>query len=158
MPIPARKNGTKQGKNPMDNNPFTSLNPWYEGGLRFKCTSCGQCCTGAPGYVWLEETDIDRLREHLKLSRKDFLRKYCRYVSGRYSLRETKPDYDCIFLEESKCSVYHARPAQCKKFPWWIQNLKSQKDWDAAARSCEGINAKDAPLYTKDEITTLLEE
>ena len=26
---------------------------WYRDGLRFECTRCGACCTGAPGYVWV---------------------------------------------------------------------------------------------------------
>ena len=27
---------------------------WYaEEGLAFECTGCGDCCTGAPGYVWV---------------------------------------------------------------------------------------------------------
>ena len=31
------------------------MNPdtWYHLGLRFQCTGCGDCCTGAPGYVWI---------------------------------------------------------------------------------------------------------
>ena len=32
--------------------------PWYAEGLRFKCTECGQCCTGAPGYVWVNEEEV----------------------------------------------------------------------------------------------------
>ena len=28
--------------------------PWYRDGLRFACTRCGACCTGAPGYVWVD--------------------------------------------------------------------------------------------------------
>ena len=28
--------------------------PWYRDGLRFECTRCGHCCTGAPGYVWVD--------------------------------------------------------------------------------------------------------
>ena len=28
--------------------------PWYRDGLRFTCTRCGNCCTGAPGYVWVD--------------------------------------------------------------------------------------------------------
>ena len=27
-------------------------------GLRFECTQCGDCCTGAPGYVWVNKAEI----------------------------------------------------------------------------------------------------
>ena len=37
--------------------------PWYHEGLRFECTGCGDCCTGAPGYVWLTEEEIRALAE-----------------------------------------------------------------------------------------------
>ena len=131
---------------------------WYKKGLSFGCTSCGQCCTGAPGYVWLEDSDIQRLSNHLQLPTKEFLKRYTRLVRGRYSLTEKKPNYDCVFLKEMKCSVYDGRPSQCRKFPWWPQNLTSQKAWDEAARHCEGINAPDSKLFSKEEIEKLLDD
>ena len=39
----------------------TAQQPWYAGGLRFTCTGCGDCCTGAPGYVWVNQQEIDAL-------------------------------------------------------------------------------------------------
>ncbi len=131
---------------------------WYKDGLVFGCTSCGQCCTGAPGYVWLEQEDIQRLAKHLELSESDFLRRYTRFVRGRYSLTELKPHYDCVFLKEKKCTVYHARPSQCKKFPWWPQNLTSKKAWDEAALHCEGINANEGKRFTPEEIQKQLDD
>ena len=38
-----------------------STSPWYREGLRFTCTQCGDCCTGAPGYVWVNQEEIDQL-------------------------------------------------------------------------------------------------
>ena len=35
--------------------------PWYAEGLKFQCTGCGDCCTGAPGYVWVNQAEIDAL-------------------------------------------------------------------------------------------------
>jgi hypothetical protein len=35
--------------------------PWYKDGLRFTCTGCGDCCTGAPGYVWVNKEEIEAL-------------------------------------------------------------------------------------------------
>src|SRR5688572_15148747 len=42
--------------------------PWYADGLDFTCTQCGNCCGGAPGYVWLERDDIVRIAEFLKVT------------------------------------------------------------------------------------------
>lgn len=138
----------------MSKNPFQL---WYKEGLRFKCTGCGACCTGGPGYVWLEEADIEGLANRFNLNRETFLGRYTKFVSGRYSLLETSPDYDCIFLKERRCTVYEDRPRQCRKFPWWKENLKSREDWLEAAKSCEGINHPDAPLISADAITEELE-
>ena len=30
---------------------------WYEQGLRFGCTQCGNCCTGPEGAVWFTEEE-----------------------------------------------------------------------------------------------------
>ncbi len=124
---------------------------WYEKGLAFKCTGCGVCCSKEPGYVWLTEVDIEKFTTDLKLSRKDFLDKYTRLVYGRYSLIE-KPNYDCIFLKENRCSVYASRPKQCRQFPFWKDNISSKEAWEEAGLTCEGINHKDAPLLSPKEI------
>ncbi len=39
--------------------------PWYKDGLRFKCTQCGDCCTGAPGYVWVNQAEIEGIAAEL---------------------------------------------------------------------------------------------
>ncbi|MEI8366501.1 MAG: YkgJ family cysteine cluster protein [Parachlamydiaceae bacterium] len=125
--------------------------PWYAEGLRFKCTECGQCCTGAPGYVWVTKEEIVALATHLNLSLKEFSKKYLRHVYGRYSLLEKKDSHDCIFLKDKKCQVYMARPTQCRTFPWWPGHLSSPESWQEAASSCEGIRP-DAPIVPFDTI------
>lgn len=126
--------------------------PWYKKGLRFACTECGACCTGSPGYVWLEEADIEAICEHLKISRADFLKRYTRQVGFRFALKEDPKNYDCVFLKDDRCTIYSARPGQCKSFPWWIEHLSSLKAWKQAAKRCEGIDHPDGKLYTLREI------
>lgn len=119
--------------------------PWYKDGLRFKCTECGQCCTGSPGYVWVSEQEIIAMAQHLSLSVAEFSRLYLRRVDGRFSLREHPKTYDCLFLKDKKCQIYQVRPVQCRTFPWWPQNLKTEEEWREAAKGCEGIRF-DAPV------------
>jgi Fe-S-cluster containining protein len=124
---------------------------WYENGLKFKCTECGGCCGKEPGFVWLKEDDIEKMALHLNISKEYFLKTYTRFVSGRYSLIE-KPNYDCIFLANNRCSLYAARPKQCREFPFWQSNLSSKDAWQAASLDCEGINHKDAPTLNLKQI------
>lgn len=128
-------------------------NKWYQEGLAFKCTECGKCCTGSPGYVWVNMSEIEEMASFLNISIKDFKRLYVRRIGSRYSLIESKLTYDCVFLKDKTCRVYGARPTQCRTFPWWPQNLKSKESWEEVARGCEGINPK-APVVPFEEIET----
>lgn len=130
------------------NQPLHVLNeekPWYSNGLNFKCTECGKCCTGVPGYAWVTEKEIYAIAEYLKLSVDDFFSRFIRRVDGRFSLIEMPKNYDCVFLRDKKCAIYPVRPKQCRTFPWWPQTLESEEQWLEAAKYCEGINSE-APL------------
>jgi uncharacterized protein len=123
--------------------------PWYKEGLSFQCTECGKCCTGSPGYVWVTEKEIQEIADHLKLPVDKFSRRYLRQKEGRYALVELKrKNYDCIFLNDNKCSIYSVRPTQCRTYPWWQANLNSREAWESAAKTCEGIRdeASKVPL------------
>ncbi len=122
------------------------VKPWFDEGLRFKCTGCGKCCTGSPGYVYLSKPDLENLAAHFSLSEEEFLQKYTRYIDGQYALLDEPKTYDCIFLKEKRCTVYEARPVQCRTFPWWIHHLREPEDWKEAALRCEGIDHPDAPI------------
>lgn len=134
--------------------------PWYEKGLRFECTGCGQCCTGAPGYIWVNEQEIQQIAAFLNLTLEEFSRCYLRRVQGSFSLLELPKTYDCIFLKDKKCQIYQVRPTQCRTFPWWPQNLKSEKEWEEASRHCEGIHmeAPLVPLETIEQQCTIHEK
>lgn len=128
--------------------------PWYHGGLKFKCTECGKCCTGSPGYVWVTEEEMNSIAKLLNIPFDAFKKKYVRQSGNRYALVERKSinnEYDCIFLKDKKCTVYQARPRQCRTFPWWQQNLNSEESWRLAAEYCEGIS-EDAPIVPYEHI------
>lgn len=135
------------------NSKLNTVNEWYSQGLQFKCTECGQCCTGAPGYVWVSEEEILTIAKHLEISIEEFGRRYLRSVNGRYALLEDPNNYDCVFLKNKKCEIYQVRPSQCRTFPWWRQNLSSPEAWQEAASYCEGISpqAPRVPLSTIQE-------
>lgn len=113
--------------------------PWYQDGLRFKCTGCGDCCTGAPGYVWVNQAEIDALAARLQLSLPEFEAKFVRQIGIRRSLVEYK-NGDCVFFDSKtrKCQVYEDRPRQCRTWPFWKSNLRTPQAWEETCRVCPG--------------------
>lgn len=92
------------------------------------------------------------MAQYLNLSVADFGKKYLRKVGGRYSLLEDAKNFDCVFLKEKKCTIYPVRPTQCRTYPWWPCQLKSEKEWVEAADFCEGINHPDAETIPFEKI------
>ncbi len=137
------------------------VKPWFDEGLRFKCTGCGSCCTGSPGYVYLSQQDLQTLAAHFQLTEAQFAKQYTRLVDGQYALLDRPGSGDCLFLKDKKCQVYEARPVQCRTFPWWIHHLREPHDWKEAAERCEGINHPDAPvvpsLHIQEQCLTYLD-
>lgn len=125
---------------------------WIDKGLPFKCTGCGQCCTGAPGYVWVTEDEIVAMAEYVQLSLSDFTKRYVRKVGDRLALLERPRNYDCVFLKDKKCQIYPVRPQQCKTFPWWKENISSPEAWKQVGEYCEGVDHPEAPVIPVEEI------
>jgi hypothetical protein len=112
---------------------------WYGGGLRFRCTGCGNCCSGEPGYVWVNDEEVAALAAHQGMTVEAFEAEYVRRVGPRRSLFE-RFDGDCVFLEADtrRCRVYDARPTQCRTWPFWPQNVESEAAWEATCAVCPG--------------------
>jgi len=116
---------------------------WYQAGLTFECTQCGNCCSGDPGYVWATKAEVAKIAEFLGRTDGRLGKEHLRRVGLRYSLTE-KPDGDCIFLKreggKAMCSIYPVRPTQCRTWPFWNQNLTSLDAWNRAHQICPGMN------------------
>ena len=125
--------------------------PWYSTGLKFTCSQCGDCCTGAPGYVWVNNEEITALAQLVGMSLEQFEDQYVRRVGARKSLKEF-PGGDCVFFDSQsrKCNVYAARPRQCRTWPFWDSNLKTAEDWKHTCSVCPGSGQ--GKLYSLEEI------
>lgn len=149
--------------------------PWYADGLEFTCTKCGNCCTGGPGYVWISDEEINRLADYLQMPRREVVRRYCRRIGSRISLKERilgPQRHDCIFLKEIEstrydadagreihvvkriCEIYDVRPLQCRTWPFWPENLESREAWNVAARKCPGMS-RPGRQFTQAQIEAL---
>lgn len=125
--------------------------PWYRDGLRFQCTQCGDCCTGAPGYVWFNREEGTQMAALVGMDVDEFYQTYARKIGIRYSLREF-PNGDCVFFDGDtrRCSIYSARPRQCRTWPFWGSNLKTPADWQRTCQDCPGSGM--GKLYRLEQI------
>ena len=116
------------------------MQPWYHEGLRFHCTQCGNCCTGAPGFVWVNQDEIEQLAAAVgETDLAAFEERYVRKVGARKSLKEFE-NGDCVFFdgESRRCTVYGQRPRQCRTWPFWDSNLRTPDAWAQTCEVCPG--------------------
>ena len=135
-----------------DSKSADSEEPWYREGLQFTCSGCGDCCTGAPGWVWVNKEEIAAIAEQVgEEDIAQFEKMYVRSVGIRKSLKEF-PNGDCVFFDSEKrnCQVYEARPRQCRTWPFWDSNLKSEATWKETCQECPGSGK--GQLYSLGEI------
>lgn len=113
--------------------------PWYRDGLSFTCTRCGACCTGAPGYVWVNADEVEQIADYRGEMDEAVRLKFVRLVGTALSLTE-RPNGDCIFYDrEGKgCTIYPVRPRQCRTWPFWQSNLRAKDQWEETCKICPG--------------------
>ena len=125
--------------------------PWYEDGLRFTCTLCGDCCTGEPGHVWVDDDDLAAIAEHIGETVEQVEGLYTRMAQRGRTLRE-KANGDCIFYDRKRgCTIYPVRPPQCRTWPFWQSNIASPEAWAQTRRVCPGSGKGE--LIGAEEIT-----
>ena len=77
------------------------------------CCSCANCCkTILPS---LSKQDVKRLAKELKTSNSQLIKQYLKPSEEKDNFTfKTTP---CPFLAENKCTVYSARPEDCRSYP-----------------------------------------
>ncbi|MCL2347705.1 MAG: YkgJ family cysteine cluster protein [Planctomycetaceae bacterium] len=128
-----------------------SVLPWFQDGLRFTCKQCGRCCTGEPGYVWVDDNEITAMAKQCGLDRETFVSSFVRKAGKKKSLVEL-PNGDCIFFDREikGCKLYDSRPIQCRTWPFWDQNIDRLNSWKKTAKFCPGC--QQGELHPVDEI------
>ena len=125
---------------------------FFDQGIRFTCQNCGDCCCGAPGIIRVTLEDIMRIASYLNQSPQDILNNSVSPYKEVYTIRE-RQDGCCLYYE-SGCRIYPVRPIQCRTYPFWFNNLRSEKNWNRVCRACPGINF--GRLFSKEQILEIL--
>jgi Fe-S-cluster containining protein len=100
--------------------------------------------------VWVSREEIRQIAEFRHENVREFSSRFVRRVHDRYSLVE-KPGGDCIFWDkQAGCTVYPARPVQCRTWPFWPENVKSPDAWEHVCQVCPGSGH--GRVYSVEEI------
>ncbi len=139
--------------------------PWYAAGIQFECQGSGQCCVshGEYGFVYVTASDRKRMAVLRGISTSEFTRKFCLKDEGLFRLRDGESDdpaapsaKPCVFLKQKRCTVYAARPAQCRTWPFWPETM-SAKGWAKdVAQFCPGVGK--GRVWPKEEIEAIVKE
>jgi uncharacterized protein len=112
--------------------------PWYADGLRFRCTRCGHCCTGEPGFVWVGDSDLAAIAEFRGDPIDEVRGLFTKRLPRGLSLRE-KDNGDCVFYDRKEgCTIYPVRPPQCRTWPFWESNVATPETWQETCAICPG--------------------
>lgn len=128
-------------------------------GLRFECTQCGKCCTKRDeyAYVYLNRDEVAALARFLGLSAGEFRSRHTFRDEYGWTQLEFSGDR-CAFLEAESghCTVYVARPTQCRTFPFWRDQIEDGEWTEEVAAKCEGIGR--GRLYSEEEAEVRIAE
>ena len=127
---------------------------FFGSGICFECRNCGFCCTGSSGTIYVNQNEILEIAKFLDMDINKFKEEFLYPFRDSFSIKE-KDNYACIFYENG-CSIYSVRPNQCRTYPFWIKNMRSESNWENEKKQCPGIGK--GKLYSQKEILDILEE
>jgi Fe-S-cluster containining protein len=112
----------------------------------FTCQGCAKCCRGAFGdnTVTIFPDEIRRIMSATGLDWLDIVEPeedgdeddYGNRQAFEWALRK-KPDGDCKFLANGRCTIYESRPFICRTYPFY---LDEGRDYHG---ECDGLGCGD---------------
>lgn len=86
------------------------------------CLKCPSLCCRMAGYVEVTRADVRRLAKFLSMTVKDFEARHIVERTRKGSKRIKSGYTTCQFLGEDRmCTVYDARPKDCRGYVCWNQ-------------------------------------
>jgi len=94
------------------------------------CLKCPSLCCKLAGYVGVRRADIRRLAKHLGLTVREFEAKHIVEKNRKGEKLIKTADTTCQFLgDDRRCTVYPARPRDCREYVCWDQDDSTVYDF-----------------------------
>lgn|SRR5574344_88836 len=94
----------------------------------FVCRRCGACCRIPDGICRVNEQEIKRIAEFLRVSEADFISRETEVSPDRKTLMlRNTPEGVCMWLDsENRCRIHPVKPEKCRTFPLDWRNEDSE--------------------------------
>lgn len=112
----------------------------YPTRVRWVCVRCTGSCSDLPGRtrnVLLAPFDVERITDATKLTAREF--SVLTRAPTPYTRKIRKREGRCIFLRDSTCSIYGARPLICRFYPFCIRPSGTASLEIGVDLNCSGI-------------------
>lgn len=101
----------------------------YPVNVRFSCNQCGLCCGDTKQktrHILFLESEAKSIASQTNLEITDFSFQIDDKLPFRYEMKKTSKG-KCVFLKESKCTIYPMRPLICRFYPFELRFEKAQQ-------------------------------
>jgi Fe-S-cluster containining protein len=120
----------------------TQVNFEYPTALRFHCTKCGICCGDTKEktrHILLLKAEAEHIAKSTAHPITEFATRTEKtpYV---YEMKKTTTDGKCVFLKNTRCTIYPLRPLICRFYPFELKTSQSGKYQFLFTKECPGIN------------------
>jgi Fe-S-cluster containining protein len=113
----------------------------YPKRIHFGCERCTLCCGDSKHRVrriLLLNIDVDRVLKSQSMDLAEFAVKIEGFEPYVFQMKKTV-DGSCVFLRDSSCSIYEARPLICRFYPFQLQNRGNDRYVFRYTEECPGI-------------------
>jgi len=104
----------------------------------FECQRCNQCCHGRGGIIYQPE-EIPAAAAMLDMDPAEFISAFLAPKDGGYEVL-CNQNGACRLLGPDGCRVHQAKPAICRRWPFFPGILANPSAFEDARQACPGID------------------
>ena len=105
---------------------------------KFQCQNTGNCCL-TPGYVYVNEQNIQSMAKELAVSPEFFKDHFVQKINGWTVVASPTFRTRCFLDANLQCRVYQSRPESCRSYPDWDVIWENESSLQKEAKSCKGL-------------------